>query len=69
MSQRDAKKAQLLEEYKSAAAKRHRTALKHLNEAKEKQRKEEKKVRELKKKIRVEENTRTRTYVILSSDL
>ncbi|XP_063685290.1 uncharacterized protein LOC134819324 [Bolinopsis microptera] len=59
-AERDAKRAKLLEDYKTAAAKRHRAALKQLNEVKERQRAEETQLLELKKETRAQENTRTK---------
>ena len=56
----------MLEDYKTAAAKRHRAALKQLNEVKERQRAEETRLLELKKETRAQENTRTKQLVFIS---
>ena len=50
----------MLLEYKIAAAKRHKAALKQLNKAKEQQKADESRIRDRKKEIRIHENTRTK---------
>ncbi|KAL5267617.1 hypothetical protein ACHWQZ_G004605 [Mnemiopsis leidyi] len=58
--ERDAKKAKMLLDFRVAAAKRHRAALRQLNKAKEQQRAEQLKIIERKKEIRIHENTRSK---------